>query len=379
MKNVEILDKDFNRLCWMSNEPEKGLHFYGDKLSTTIDSGVYTLEFRVPKRISDGVHNNKMEYLKENHYLRFQNRQNVPILMSIKHIVDNRNEKSVYAEDVTISLINSIVDGMETPAEPQTIEYYLTPVLEKTGFFIGNNENTDKKILELSGMQNALERVRFIIHSFEMEFYFRVEFTDLKDPKFYIHIVQERREGDLGFRISSDEVVRGIERTVNTDNIITKLIVRGQAKEIEETAAVEEEKPAEEPVNNHIEQMVNVARAQLGKPYVWGANGPNTFDCSGFVSYAFRQSGFPGYPTTGRPTTNSIWTGHHSGFFNRISRSELKRGDIILYDTGYTYPGDANHIGIYLGNDQVIHAGSPVQIQGAHSMKVVGYVRVKGG
>lgn len=361
----------------MTNEPEKGLHFYGDKLSTTIDSGVYTLEFRVPKRTSDGTHNKKMAHLKENNYLRFQNRQGVPILMSIKHIVDNRNEKSVYAEDASISLINSVIDGMETPTEPQSIEYYLTPVLDKTGFLIGNNESIDKKILELSGYQNALERVRYIIHSFEMEFYFRVEFTDLKDPKFYIHIVQQRLEGDLGFRISSDDVVRGIERTVNTDNIITKLIVRGRAVEAE-SAEAEEEK-TEEPVNSNVESVMAIAQQQLGKPYVWGANGPNSFDCSGFVSYCFRQASYPGYPTSGRPTTQSMWTGHHSSYFERINKSQLERGSIILYDTGYTWPGDANHVGIYLGNDQVIHAGSPVQIQGAHSMKVVGYLRVKGG
>ena len=378
MKNVEILDKDFNRLCWMTNEPEKGLHFHGDKLSTTIDSGVYTLEFRVPKRTSDGTHNKKMAHLKENNYLRFQNRQNVPILMSIKHIVDNRNEKSVYAEDVSISLINSVIDGMETPTEPQSIEYYLTPVLDKTGFLIGNNESIDKKVLELSGYQNALERVRYIIQSFELEFYFRVEFTDLKEPKFYIHIVQQRLEGDLGFRISSDDVVRGIERTVNTDNIITKLIVRGRAVETE-SAEVEEETKIEEPKNNNVESVMAIAQQQLGKPYVWGANGPNSFDCSGFVSYCFRQANYPGYPTSGRPTTQSMWTGHHSSYFNRITKGTLERGDIIMYDTGYTYPGDANHVGIYLGNDQVIHAGSPVQIQGAHSMKVVGYLKVKGG
>ena len=382
MKNVEILDKDFNRLCWMTNEPEKGLHFYGDKLSTTIDSGVYTLEFRVPKRTSDGTHNKKVAHLKENNYLRFQNRQNVPILMSIKHIVDNRNDKSVYAEDVSISLINSVIDGMETPTEPQTIDYYLTPVLNKTGFLIGNNESTEKKILELSGYQNALERVRHIIHSFEMEFYFRVEFTDLKDPKFYIHIVQERSEGDLGFRISSDDVVRGLERTVNTDNIITKLIVRGRAKEVESTATPEVEAKPETPKNNFVEAVITEAMRirDMKLPYRWGGNGLSGFDCSGFVSWCFRTAKYPGYPTSGRPTTNSMWTGHHSSYFTRVSRANVQRGDILLWDTGYTYPGDANHTGIALDNKQAIHSGNPNGIiQNIDSMKFIGAIRVKGG
>lgn len=383
MKNVEILDKDYNRLCWMTNEPEKGLHFYGDKLSTTIDSGVYTLEFRAPKRTSDGTHNKKMAHLKENNYLRFQNRQGVPILMSIKHIVDNRNEKSVYAEDVSISLINSVIDGMETPTEPQSIEYYLTPVLDKTGFLIGNNESIDKKVLELSGYQNALERVRYIIHSFEMEFYFRVEFTDLKDPKFYIHIVQQRLEGDLGFRISSDDVVRGIERTVNTDNIITKLIVRGRAVEVE-SAEVEEETKVEEPKNNYVEAVIAEAMRirDMRLPYKWGGNGLTGFDCSGFVNWCFRTANYPGYPTAGRPYTNSMWDqgGAHTHYFNRISRAEVRRGDIVFWDTGYTYPGDANHVGIALDNEQCIHSGNPNGlIQKINSMKFIGAVRVKGG
>lgn len=303
--------------------------------------------------------------------------------MSIKHIVDNRNEKSVYAEDVSISLINSVIDGMETPTEPQLIEYYLTPVLDKTGFLIGNNESIDKKILELSGYQNALERVRYIIHSFEMEFYFRVEFTDLKDPKFYIHIVQQRLEGDLGFRISSDDVVRGIERTVNTDNIITKLIVRGRAKEVESTE-VEEEAEVEEPKNNYVEAVITEAMRirDMRLPYKWGGNGLTGFDCSGFVNWCFRTANYPGYPTAGRPYTNSMWDqgGAHAHYFNRISRAEVKRGDIVFWDTGYTYPNDANHVGIALDNEQCIHSGNPNGlIQKINSMKFIGAVRVKGG
>lgn len=376
MKNIEILDRHFNRLCWMSNESEQGLHFYADKLTTSIDSGVYTLEFRVPKRIADVKRNKKMSYLKENNFIRFRNRQDVSILMTINNIVEDGDEKHVYAEDVTISLINSLIDTMETPQEPQSIEYYLIPALNKTGISLGINESDEKRILELNGYQNALERIREVVQAFGMEFYFRVEFLNSQYPKFYIHLVKQRLEGRAGFRISTDDVVGGIERTINTDNIITKLLVRGRM--VEEETEEAENKP-EEVVNSGIEQVITIARQQLGKPYVWGANGPNSFDCSGFVTYSCRQANYTGYPTTGRPTTHSIWSGIHASYFNKVSRSDLKRGDLILYDTGYTYPGDANHIGIYLGNDQVIHAGNPVQIQGAHSMKVVGYVRVKGG
>lgn len=378
MKNIEILDRDFNRLCWMSNEPEQGLHFYADYLSTSVDTGVYMLDFKVPKRINDGVHNDKMQYLKENNYLRFVNRQNVPILMNIKTITENRDEKIVGAEDTSLALANSMSEAMETPQEPQPIEFYLEPVLNKVGFYIGTNESETKQIVDLSTDQKSFERVKQIMQAFGMEFYIRVEFSDLNKPRFYVHVVKQRLEGEAGFRLSSDDSINRIERDVNADNIRTKLIMRGRTKETEVVgnASETEENEQEEQVDNNIESVISIARQQLGKPYLWGGNGPHSFDCSGFVSYAFRSANYPGYPTTGRPTTYSVWNGEHSSYFTKISKSELKRGDIIMYDTYYVQT-KPNHVGIYLGNDQVIHAGSPVKIQGAHSMTVVGYLRVK--
>lgn len=71
--------------------------------------------------------------------------------------------------------------------------------------------------------------------------------------------------------------------------------------------------------------------------------------------------------------------------FKVIPLDSIQRGDLLMYDTGYTTPGDWNHVGLFLGRNRselgnpntVIHAGNPVGItQRANSMKIMGAVRV---
>ena len=380
MIEFEILDRDFNRLCYVTNEAGKGLHYFGDALTTSINGGVYTLDISIPKRVMDQGHADKIRHVKEGNYLRFRNVQNVPVLMTILQVLENTNHIQIYAEDTSLALNNTTVHSMDTPEEAQNIAYYLNETLRATGFKIGLNESTEKRLLEFSSHQNALERIREIVKAFDVEFYFSVEFNNPLEPEFRINIVKRRLEGEEGFTISSDDLLSGIERDVNTDNVVTKVYVYGKAKEAEPTAVTAPEPEPEEPEEDTaIEKVIAEAMRvrDMKLPYRWGGNGLSGMDCSGFVSHCFRTAGYQGYPTTGRPTTYSMWSGAHSSHFEKVSKSELKRGMIIMYDTFYvdTRP---NHVGIYIGDDKVIHTGNPNGIiQGAHSMKVVGYLRVK--
>jgi cell wall-associated NlpC family hydrolase len=97
-----------------------------------------------------------------------------------------------------------------------------------------------------------------------------------------------------------------------------------------------------------LEQFVATARAQLGKPYVWAAAGPNAFDCSGLVTFCLKAAGLDDQR---RVTAQYlVWT----GAFN-IARSQCAVGDLVCW-TG--------HIGIAVSNSRMIHApsaGRPVQ------------------
>ncbi|PEH08639.1 hypothetical protein CP354_02500 [Lactobacillus sp. UMNPBX3] len=101
------------------------------------------------------------------------------------------------------------------------------------------------------------------------------------------------------------------------------------------------------PQGNKGQQVVALARQQIGKPYVWGATGPNSFDCSGLVQYVYRQVGV----NLPRTTTQQEYCGHAVSFNN------LQPGDLMFWGKY----GSAYHVGIYTGNGNVLFAPQPGQ------------------
>lgn len=98
---------------------------------------------------------------------------------------------------------------------------------------------------------------------------------------------------------------------------------------------------------------------QIGKPYVWGATGPDGFDCSGLVVWAYKQVG----KTLPRSSQAQAAGG------TPIDQKDLQPGDIVLF-----YP-DASHVGLYAGNGNVLHAstyGVPVKVQSMASFPYYG-------
>lgn len=92
-----------------------------------------------------------------------------------------------------------------------------------------------------------------------------------------------------------------------------------------------------------------VAKKKLGKRYVWGASGTkNTYDCSSFTKYVYRKNGIS-IPRT------SI---KQSKYGKYVKRKDLKKGDLIFFDTSKRRKGYVNHVGIYLGDNKFIHASS---------------------
>jgi len=90
------------------------------------------------------------------------------------------------------------------------------------------------------------------------------------------------------------------------------------------------------------------AKKFLGKPYVWGAIGPDKFDCSGFTKKIYSQLGIdiPRY------------SGHQAEIGTYIKYENLQRGDMVFFDTERKETGRVNHVGIYLEDGNFIHASS---------------------
>ena len=90
------------------------------------------------------------------------------------------------------------------------------------------------------------------------------------------------------------------------------------------------------------------AKKLLGKPYVWGATGPNCFDCSGFTQKVYRTVGI----NLPRVSRSQAKVGKLVRF------NELQKGDMVFFDTSHRHKGRVNHVGIYLEDGKFIHASS---------------------
>ena len=95
------------------------------------------------------------------------------------------------------------------------------------------------------------------------------------------------------------------------------------------------------------QQIVAYAKQFLGRPYVWGGNGPNSFDCSGFTKYVYAHFGYNINRTASAQLKNGV----------SVSRSELQAGDLVFFYNGKVST-PVSHVGIYIGNGDFIHASS---------------------
>lgn len=95
------------------------------------------------------------------------------------------------------------------------------------------------------------------------------------------------------------------------------------------------------------DKVIEFAKERLGIPYVWGGNGPKSFDCSGFMNYIFKQTFNISLPRTSYEM---------SKYKKRINRKDLKKGDLLFFET--TKKKRITHVGLYIGDNKFIHASS---------------------
>jgi len=104
-------------------------------------------------------------------------------------------------------------------------------------------------------------------------------------------------------------------------------------------------------------EVVSIAKQYLGAPYRWGASGPNSFDCSGFTMFVYRQVGVS-LPHSSRAQINSG---------ERVSKADLKPGDLVFFGS------PIHHVGIYVGGGMYIHAPRTGDVVKISSLSRGGY------
>lgn len=126
-------------------------------------------------------------------------------------------------------------------------------------------------------------------------------------------------------------------------NTVATKPAQQQTQQASSQAAQPAKQQASTQSSSTAQTVVNAAKSQIGKPYVWGATGPNAYDCSGLVQYAYSQAG----KNIGRTTYQQAGAGQH------VSVNQAQAGDILMW-------GDY-HDAIYVGNNQYVHAPQPGQ------------------
>ncbi len=117
--------------------------------------------------------------------------------------------------------------------------------------------------------------------------------------------------------------------------------------------------PPEELADEEFAAMVKEAEKYLGYPYVWGGSSPSTsFDCSGFVCWVLNHSGW----SVGRTTAQGL-----CDYCTPVRASDARPGDLVFFVGTYDTP-EVSHVGIYVGNNMMIHCGDPITYSNLNSV-----------
>lgn len=109
---------------------------------------------------------------------------------------------------------------------------------------------------------------------------------------------------------------------------------------------------------------VEYAKSRVGSAYVYGATGPNAFDCSGLTSWAYRQAGKSIPRTTGGQASGGTY----------VARGDLQPGDLVFFSQG---GGRISHVGMYIGGGMMVHAGTPRTGVCYSSINIMTYVTAR--
>lgn len=145
------------------------------------------------------------------------------------------------------------------------------------------------------------------------------------------------KEGYISSSLLSDkkkETSRAAETPRTSENANTET-----ATETETTTTT-----SSAPAPQNGSSVVETAKSYIGSSYVYGASGPSSFDCSGFTSYIYKQYGVSLNRTAAGQYSNGV----------AVSKDELQPGDLVMFGKS-----GINHVGIYIGGGQMVHAANP--------------------
>lgn len=210
---------------------------------------------------------------------------------------------------------------------------------EKVNF--RNDANTDSEIIEELSKGSKLEvledREEWIKVKYgDKEGYVSAKYISDEAPVIEEVVVEETVTEEATTRVSNNQ--SSSSQSSNTQKSNKK-----NNSSSNKTEQSNENVPAAN--TSSAQAVVNLAYSKIGSPYVWGAEGPNSFDCSGLTSYVYKNAAGVSLPRT---------SSAQSGYGKTVSKSNLQPGDLVFFGSG-----SVSHVGIYIGGGNMIHSPKP--------------------
>ena len=158
-------------------------------------------------------------------------------------------------------------------------------------------------------------------------------------------VVEEPQQESVASSTSTTQTTNNTQETTNT-NTNNNQQTTTPSTPAPATPAPSTPAPTAPATTGNAQSVINLAMAQIGKPYVWGAKGPSSFDCSGLMNYVFKQA-------AGRDIGG--WTVPQESAGYSVSLSSLQPGDLLFWGA----QGGSYHVALYIGGGQYIHAPQP--------------------
>ncbi|MBS5939213.1 NlpC/P60 family protein [Clostridium sp.] len=209
-------------------------------------------------------------------------------------------------------------------------------------------EETNKALAEFEDKKKEQEELIATVKEEQSKFdaeYLSVAERSLVDPQLSIlgssNDLESLKSAISQLRSIRDNQLKSPTVIEEVNNAIESAKVKVEELQVQQEAANRPNRGQSSSATGNA--VVDFAYTLIGTPYVYGATGPNAFDCSGFTSYVYRHA-------AGIEITRTTWSQYGQGV--PVSYSDLQLGDLV-----FTY--DLGHVGIYVGGGQYIHAPQP--------------------
>ena len=219
---------------------------------------------------------------------------------------------------------------------------------EKSAELTKINEETSKTLEEFQAKE--AEQKRLVAEAQAEQAVFERDYLAVSERKLIQHQISVIQDSSS----SLDALQSAISQLRNIrDNQIKSSIVEEEINEYIETAKARvaeieaEQAAANKPNRGEVSAtgnaVVDFAYGYIGSPYVWGATGPTSFDCSGFTSWVYRQHGISLSRTAQAQSQGG----------KAVDRADLQPGDLVFFGSSTSR---ITHVGIYVGNGQMVHS-----------------------